>query len=140
MKTIREGVGYEEEVGDQAQSSFPHKLPPSPKKRVVREVAGTNIVMSCPTNKKHEIVKWFKDSLKMSPSRLRKRTRGRIVIDKRHKIHIRSVRAKDEGKYDCYVDGYKKGEEVLGGRGTTVFNYNSISQFRISRSRPILTF
>ena len=46
----------------------------------------------------------------MSPMHLRKATRGRIIIDKRRRIHIRSVNYNDAGRYDCYVDGYLKGE------------------------------
>ena len=121
VKKIREGVGYAEEEEEekktvvlrQNNSSASATLPPSPQKRVVRETAGTNIIMICPSNKKRQIVKWFKDGKKMSPLHMRKATRGRIVIDKRRRVHIRSVRYTDAGRYDCYVDGYLEGKSAL---------------------------
>ena len=134
VKRIREGVGYaeeEEKKGNEsaiATTAASRRLPHHPPKRVVvREVAGTNVVITCPTNKRREIVKWFKDGVKMSPLRLRRTTRGRIVIDKRRRIHVRSVRAADEGRYDCYDDGYLKGRSFSPSVGVRLFSLLSLS-------------
>ena len=112
VKRIREGVGYaeeEEEEQERVNITAP-TVPPTPQKRVVREVVGTSLVMTCPSNKRRPIVKWFKDGRKMSPLKLRKATRSRIVIDKRRRVHVRAVRYTDAGRYDCYLDGYLEGK------------------------------
>ncbi|XP_014671030.1 PREDICTED: Ig-like V-type domain-containing protein FAM187A [Priapulus caudatus] len=82
----------------------PPSIPPMVKRKTVYESEGSNIELVCPNSDSTTGVTWQNNTEIIDPIKIRRFTRGRIIIDDKNALRLRRLTLTDTSLYSCWMN------------------------------------